>query len=503
MAEQLHRMTTSRARGERGSVIPLVAGAIVMLLVMVAFAVDLGNAHQSKGLAQSTTDSAALAGAQALAGVKNGGTPQGGVSQAVYDAANWAFKNLSLTLPSPTTSCGGNANKTCYTASDASKTVVEVTTPYTTTRTKPDGTAYAPNELIHVKTCYDNPTFIARIIGISVIRVCSEATARGSGVIQTNTDNQDEENDPFALCANDAAIFDTAHWFPANPSKDIPGKNNYGATFLYTSNIVPSSVRFTIGSSEPFAIGGQPSAKVHEFVDPSPYVRIEPKPAPNGGPDAQGRFKWEIKFTNFTSIDGSGNGKDAKNFKDTLPDGIYSFAVYAATADGKCNQTVFPVVINSSKKAATGPCQEDLFRGGTTPPSGTMLGPGDSPTVTATYFDETPPFVTESSDPNVRSHMMHFEIKGGAFNDWTDATADVVNNPVTDDDPILNPTGGHEYKWKQRYAYTIPASFLNSEYSFRIQVYDSDQNKAGGDCGYAIWTVKFNAGVNGRVELIE
>jgi hypothetical protein len=174
--------------------------------------------------------------------------------------------------------------------------------------------------------------------------------------------------------------------------------------------------------------------------------------------------------------------------------------VYAKTSanPSACNQPTFPVVINTSKKAAVGPCQEDLFRGGTTPPSGTMIGPNDDRTVTATYFDETPPFVTDSTDANVRSHMMHFEIKGGIYTDWTDFTSSVVASAVTN-----NPSAGHEYKFQQVYQYTIPATFLNGEYSFRIQVYDSDQNKSGGDCGFAIWTINFAAGVNGQVELIE
>jgi hypothetical protein len=160
------------------------------------------------------------------------------------------------------------------------------------------------------------------------------------------------------------------------------------------------------------------------------------------------------------------------------------------------------VVINSSKKAATGPCQEDLFRGGTTPPSGTVVGVADNHTVTATYYDETPPFVTDSADANVRSHMMHFEVKGGPYTDFTDITQDVWNNSLTDDVPSLDPSRSHEYKWKQTYAYTIPSTFFNAEYTFRIQVYDSDQNKAGGDCGYAEWTVNFQGGTGG-VELIE
>ena len=495
-----------RTEADRGSVLPLVAMGLVLMLVMAAFAVDLGNARQSKGLAQSSTDASALAGAAALAGVPNGSTPpQGGVSQAVWDAASWAFKNLSLTMPAPTTSCGGDANKTCYAASDGAGTVVEVTTPYTTSRLKPDGTAYAAKDVVHVKTCWNNETFIAKVIGIATIRVCSEATAHVIGKVAQNTDPQDEANDPFALCASDTAIFDTGHWFPTNnPAKDIPGKNNYGATYLYTTDLDPTSVVFTIGGDTPFVIGGQPASKVHIFDATSPYVKIEFKDFHNG------KYRWELKFTNFTNVDAQGAPKDVKNFKDTLPNGIYAFAVHAKSTDGKCNQTVFSVVVNSSKKASVGPCQEDLFRGGTTPPTGSVIGQNGNRTVTATYYDETPPFVTDSTDANVRSHMMHFEVKGGPYTDFTDVrpdgsgsfTQDVWNNLLTEQSPSLDPSRSHEYKWKQVYAYTIPTTFFNAEYTFRIQVYDSDQNKTGGDCGYAEWTINFQGGAGG-VELIE
>ena len=147
---------------------------------------------------------------------------------------------------------------------------------------------------------------------------------------------------------------------------------------------------------------------------------------------------------------------------------------------------------------------------GTTPASGTVIGPNDNRTITATYFDETPPFVTDSTDANVRSHMLHLEVKGGPYTSFTDVrpdgsgsfTQDVWNNSLTEPQATLDPTRAHEYKWKQRYAYTIPSTFFNGEYTFRIQVYDSDQNKTGGDCGYAEWTVNFQGGTGG-VELIE
>jgi Flp pilus assembly protein TadG len=506
MAECVYGVMNGRAcrgHGDRGSVLPLVAIGLVLMLVMAAFAIDLGNARQAKGLAQSTTDSAALAGAAALAGVTNGAsTPPAGISQAVWDAASWAFKNLSLTAPtSGTKPCDNDDSKTCFSAGDAASTRVEVTTPYTTTRVQPNGKAYTPADLLHVKTCWNNDTFIANVIGISTIRVCSEATAHVIGKVPQNTDDQDDAGDPFALCPSDTALFDTGEWLPSHKAtkdipKEIPGKNHYGATYLYGSDLDQTSVKFTIGSSTAFAIGGQASAKVHEFGATSPYVKLDFKEVKNG------LYKWEIRFTNYTAVDGAGVPKDAKNFKDTLPDGIYTFAVYAASLNGKCNQTTFSVVIGSSSKSSSlGPCQEDLFRGGTTPPNGTVIGVNDPHSVTATYYDETPPFVpaADVTDANVLSHKMHFWVKGGPYTDFTDFTSSITSLAG---EPSLDSSRTHEYKWKQTYTYAIPADFFNGEYTFRIQVYDSDQNKAGGDCGFAEWTINFQGG-KGGVELIE
>ena len=61
-----------RTRGERGQILPLVAFALVALLGIWAFAIDVGFAYYAKRQLQSATDAAALAGAQDL---PNGATP--------------------------------------------------------------------------------------------------------------------------------------------------------------------------------------------------------------------------------------------------------------------------------------------------------------------------------------------------------------------------------------------------------------------------------------------
>ena len=55
-----------RARGERGQILLVVILALVALLGIAAFAIDVGYAYYAKRQLQSATDAAALAGAQDL-----------------------------------------------------------------------------------------------------------------------------------------------------------------------------------------------------------------------------------------------------------------------------------------------------------------------------------------------------------------------------------------------------------------------------------------------------
>jgi Flp pilus assembly protein TadG len=55
-----------KARGERGQVLVVVALALVALLGIAAFSIDVGYAYYAKRQLQSATDAAALAGAQDL-----------------------------------------------------------------------------------------------------------------------------------------------------------------------------------------------------------------------------------------------------------------------------------------------------------------------------------------------------------------------------------------------------------------------------------------------------
>ena len=86
------------ARGERGQILAVVALALVALLGISAFAIDVGFAYYGKRQLQSATDAAALAGAQDL---PNASTA---VSTATSYAASNTPSNLSFTF-TYTTSC--------------------------------------------------------------------------------------------------------------------------------------------------------------------------------------------------------------------------------------------------------------------------------------------------------------------------------------------------------------------------------------------------------------
>ena len=76
-------------RAERGQILPIAALAMVALLGITAFAVDVGYAYYAKRQLQSAVDAAALAGAQDL--------PNATTAQAT--AISYAAANSPANLP--------------------------------------------------------------------------------------------------------------------------------------------------------------------------------------------------------------------------------------------------------------------------------------------------------------------------------------------------------------------------------------------------------------------
>ena len=78
-----------RARGERGQMLPIVMLALLGLLGVSAFAIDVGFAYFAKRQLQAATDAAALAGAQDLPNV----------TLATQTAQDYATDNMPSNIP--------------------------------------------------------------------------------------------------------------------------------------------------------------------------------------------------------------------------------------------------------------------------------------------------------------------------------------------------------------------------------------------------------------------
>jgi len=88
------RRMRPKHRDERGVTMVLFALTIVVLLIMVAFATDLGSVTENRRQAQNASDAAALAGAREIGLQQNAA----GISNAVAAAKTYALKNFGIPL---------------------------------------------------------------------------------------------------------------------------------------------------------------------------------------------------------------------------------------------------------------------------------------------------------------------------------------------------------------------------------------------------------------------
>ncbi len=134
-------------RRERGQILPVVALALVALLGISAFAIDVGFAYYAKRQLQSATDAAALAGAQDL--------PNAATAVAV--ATSYAAANKPANLSSMTFTYQTKCTATAVVATGCNAAV-------------------NPNALVVNGTASTN-TWFARIFGISSFSVSARANA--------------------------------------------------------------------------------------------------------------------------------------------------------------------------------------------------------------------------------------------------------------------------------------------------------------------------------------
>ena len=137
-----------RARSrERGQILPVVALALVALLGVSAFAIDVGFAYYAKRQLQSATDAAALAGAQDLPNA----------TTAVATAASYATANTPANLSSMTFTYQTKCTATAVIATGCSAAV-------------------NPNALVVTGSANTN-TWFAKIFGFSSFSVSAHANA--------------------------------------------------------------------------------------------------------------------------------------------------------------------------------------------------------------------------------------------------------------------------------------------------------------------------------------
>lgn len=118
--KQLTKWIGGRLGEQRGAVLILTSLALIGVLGISAFVVDIGNANQRGRTAQSAVDASAIAGGWDLPTVATARTT----------AADYVETNINQSLPAPTTCPTGDsitANTICY---ETGSKEVRITTPW-------------------------------------------------------------------------------------------------------------------------------------------------------------------------------------------------------------------------------------------------------------------------------------------------------------------------------------------------------------------------------------
>src|SRR5205807_9044442 len=129
----------------------------------------------------------------------------------------YSYNNMRLGTP---------ANKTC-TQTTAGNVTITVATPYYS-----GPAAFTAASLVNVKACKDVPTSFARVIGVTSIHVCGNATARKIGTSSPPCSGAGcgtPTSDPDAPCTVDAftstGYYDHDSHLRNNPKNDASGLN--------------------------------------------------------------------------------------------------------------------------------------------------------------------------------------------------------------------------------------------------------------------------------------
>jgi Flp pilus assembly protein TadG len=482
------RTCRARLTGDEQGVTMIIFGLILVgLLIIVAIVIDLGNARQEKRQLQNAADAAALAGASDIS--KTGGDPCG-------TAASYTYNNLSL---------GNPANKTCTTTT-AGNITVTIATPYFS-----GPAAFTPTSLINVKACKDVPTTFARIIAVTSVHVCGNATARKVGV-SNSPSGPPGGPDTDTPCTVDA--FTADGYFDADsPTNSFPPKNTadaahsggapsgpsgenkvMGATYWSTTDIDFTINKPTFYLQNTTTGGKTPYIYVADDNPNNFYIQKMTKVDNVNVPP--GIFAYDVVW--------KVPGALANDSAYTVSMVVYDSASSSFPPDGKCGKTQWQFVKGHPPSSGSTPCGEDSFLGAIYPGAGGAVTPGAE--VGATYQDESAIFnVLDSSDPAYGNRIL-FYLDGTLIPEDTLGTPatqgpNTVNQPNTAGTPtdkftLTSPT--QKMTTKEKFStdilWKVPSNITNGTHTITLKAYDGDNNKTGGDCGVGTWSINVSGG---------
>jgi len=364
-------------------------------------------------------------------------------------------------------------------------TTVTVQSPYTGGPPAFDSIA-----LVNVKICRDVPTTFGRVIGFSRVTACGSATARKAGVGNPNPPGGGTNPSDFdAPCAVDSFI----------PGKYIPGGdpggvvkegNTVGAWFGVTPASDPSTLDQTVRPPT-FLFNGAAQTGITITPKANTTVKIN-------GVNVVYHNVYEIKWKIPSGL--------ANNAKYTVQMAAFS------TDTNACGKAQWSFIKGQLNAGGTSPCEpgtsgqvEDAFLGSIFPAAGTLVHPGDQ--VGAVFQDESPIYNgTDADDP----HKIIFQIDGRDIQQGTPGTTS-VQGPNTVEAPgstssvytLHSPTAliTTNEKYSTDIQYKLPTTGLASGgHTVTLKAWDTDSNKAGGDCGVATWSINF---AGSDVELVQ
>jgi Flp pilus assembly protein TadG len=453
-------------RDEGGAVIPLMALVLVVLVIFTAIVVDLGRAREQRREAQAAADAGALAGVQAIDTLN---PPECGDSNCA--AAFYTMKSLFLApvAPMARTTCAAGAGETCWSYS-LSGIDVHVTTPYSLRG------APADPDLVNVHICHPVPTPFGSVIGTRSVDVCASATAQRNG-------SKAGSGGPLSSPVSDCVGED-------NLEAIIPGTGTVqagtkiGAVFNGDDSAIDMS---RIEFSAPDQNGNQTNLTLDPTGQNGYTVTTDPA-NPN---------RATISYTVPSNLP---TGRKKK--KD--PATVYKASLRFFDLDQKpgpdCGMATWQFTADGSDIPTTS-CGEDSFLATLTPADASTVHPGTI--IGATFTDESP-LNSPSYHPSAPETTLKFTIAGPSFGDGVspyELPYD-YSGAGTAGYSVVPTTGSDKYNSQIFYQLPDASHLANGAYTATLYAEDTDQNKAGGDCGQARWTFTVEGGTV-DIKLIE